>query len=186
MPWEIEIGSVTSICALLISAAALAVSWRVHRRQVKAELPVVTASVGRRAGHWWPVYVWVRNRSEVSWTIEETTIAKPRGAKVILAGALRRADPDQPWKILDVPPPSPESLSNKARIGVVLRAVGAPAGGMGASESHGEWLSVFDPSASPRLSLSIRLILRSNAAERRSITIVITRTATDDSSTASD
>lgn len=185
--WGIDVGPLATIYATLVSSAALWLSWRNYRREAAAELPIAEASIGKRAGQRWPVYFSVLNRSDASWTITEAVVVRPRGAKLIRASDLLRPAPEQPWRVVAVDPPPPEQLTNRVTIDTKLMPAGRGRHDEpGNSDRHGEWLSVFVPSSARRINLSMRIILCSNEAARRSMTITIKRTAVADAAIASD
>lgn len=174
-----EIGSIANIASVLIACAAFWLSWRTHRRQDRADLPVVTADLKQPgAGGWRELAFVAKNRSPASWQIVEAAIQRPFDAKI--SQATHRTNGERPWEVLAMLPPSSKARSRTTVAGANM----GPAGE--SSDTHHGSLFVWLPSSSRSRAVSIRLILSSNDAARRSMTIDIKRTASADISTAKD
>lgn len=186
--WGIDFGTATSIAALTVALASFALALSVHRRQIRAELPLVTAELSPHALGWWRLDVTVMNRSAVPWRIERARVTKPREGKIIRQSSLRRPNAARPWQVDTLPLPEPETVTRDIEIRVSLQPAGTEGDPLivGSRDRHSEALLVFltRSTSSRRRAISISLILRSNAADRRSTTIAITRTLTEAKSIA--
>lgn len=186
MNWQTAasiVGAVAGITGMVTGALALYVSWRVYRRQVLADLPVVTADVTPHSPNWWEVTVTVENRSRAEWQTEQMSVRRPFGAKIIHRYRAVVPDEAEPWKPGALVLPDPATMSKRVRPGIRVLPEGDGSSRpvfMGTSDRHSvTFLLHASPSFWRGRRLSLRLSLSSNESIHRRSTKTITRQLID-------
>ncbi|WP_378944419.1 hypothetical protein [Mesorhizobium sp. ANAO-SY3R2] len=171
-----------SAMSAVAAGTAAWIAWVVYRKQVTADLPVVSIAITPTdVADWYEVTIEVANRSDVEWQAEEAVVTAPNGAKLISSFDVAR-EPDRYGNpgahvinLID-----PLRISSKAKPRIKVLPAGASGGNsmiIGSRDRHSETLFLFLPSAASR-SVSIRYSLASTEAAQRRSDIEISRALT--------